>query len=43
MKVSMICYQIRTKKNDYIKLIKHCQELDIDFTSTPYNKEYADF
>jgi len=34
---------LELKKNDYIKLIKHCQELDIDFMSTPYNKEDADF
>lgn len=34
---------LELNKNDYIKLIKHCQELDIDFMSTPYNKEDVDF
>lgn len=34
---------LELKKNDYKKLIKHSQEVDIDFMSTPYNKEDVDF
>lgn len=34
---------LELKKNDYKKLIKHCQKVDIDFMSTPYNNEDVDF
>ena len=35
--------KLELKKNDYIKLIEHCQEVEIDFMSTPYNKEDVDY
>jgi N-acetylneuraminate synthase/N,N'-diacetyllegionaminate synthase len=34
---------LELKKSDYKKLIKYCDELKIDFMSTPYNKEDVDY
>lgn len=34
---------LELKKEDYSRLIKHCEKLNIDFMSTPYNKEDVDF
>ncbi len=34
---------LELKKDDYKKLIKYCDDLNIDFMSTPYSKEDVDF
>lgn len=35
--------KLELQKNDYLKIMKLCKELKIDFLSTPYNREDADF
>lgn len=35
--------KLQLERPDYVKIIDLCKELDIQFLSTPYNKEDADF
>lgn len=35
--------KLELTKDEYVKLISHCEEIGMQFLSTPYNKEDADF
>ncbi|MDQ7949356.1 MAG: N-acetylneuraminate synthase [Pedobacter sp.] len=35
--------KLELERADYVQLLKRCKELEIDFLSTPYNKEDVDF